>query len=95
MVQITEKVRIHKGPWTLFWRKHISIWVISMGTAVQDHLDLLSFHRFLHLYHYLFRNPNIAAKQKKSKADELKERPRFKNIVTSSSPLGGFKSADY
>lgn len=38
-----------------------------------------------------FRNPNVASKQKKSKADELKERPRFNATVSRSGALGGFK----
>jgi len=37
------------------------------------------------------RNPNLAAKQKKSKAEELKDRPRFSSISRSTTALGRFK----
>ena len=41
------------------------------------------------------RNPNVAAKQKKTKGEELKERPRFNATVSRSGALGGFKSQTY
>jgi len=37
------------------------------------------------------RNPNLAAKQKKTKEQQLKERPRFSSIAKVPVALGGFK----
>jgi len=37
------------------------------------------------------RNPNLAAKQKKTKEQQLKERPRFSSVAKVPIALGGFK----
>ncbi len=43
----------------------------------------------------LLANPNIAAKQKKTMSEQLKERPRFSCIVSRSTSLGGYKTQVY
>ena len=42
-----------------------------------------------------YRNPHVAAKQKKSSSDQLKERPRFNTIVKGSQNVGGYKIPDF
>ena len=37
-------------------------------------------------------NPNLASKHKKSKADEIKDRPRFNNIIKRDSRHGGIRT---
>lgn len=46
---------------------------------------------WVHEYVGLCRNPNLAAKQKKTKEQQLKERPRFSSVAKTPLALGGFK----